>query len=220
MLSRVLCHRPSPAMVVACLALAVALSGTGYAALRLPAKSVGAKQLKTGAVTNKKLARRAVTGAKVASNSLTGAQISESTLGIVPTAATAQGLAAPEPFHFVGTTGEPVFQHSWENNPMTTLSYHAGFYKDREGTVHLVGRVVGGTANNVIFQLPAGYRPATGIFATVPAACECAASQTTIVNIAGTVPDAGTAGGVSMSNGTLQPGGSLWLDGITFRAES
>ena len=32
---------PSPAMVVACLALTVALAGTSYAAIKLPANSVG-----------------------------------------------------------------------------------------------------------------------------------------------------------------------------------
>jgi len=53
-------------MLVACLALVVALGGTGYAALRLPANSVGAKQLRKGSVTNKKLAKGAVTAAKVA----------------------------------------------------------------------------------------------------------------------------------------------------------
>jgi hypothetical protein len=47
--------RPSPAMVVACLALLVALGGTGYAALRLPAGSVGTAQLRNGAVTGKKV---------------------------------------------------------------------------------------------------------------------------------------------------------------------
>jgi hypothetical protein len=43
-------RRPSPALVVACLALAVALGGTGYAAVALPANSVGTKQLKQGAI--------------------------------------------------------------------------------------------------------------------------------------------------------------------------
>jgi hypothetical protein len=70
---------PSPAMVVACIALAVALGGTSYAAVRLPANSVGTKQLKRGAVT----------GIKVKRNSLTGTQINESRLARVPSAATA-----------------------------------------------------------------------------------------------------------------------------------
>jgi hypothetical protein len=70
---------PSPAMVVACIALIVALGGTSYAAIKLPANSVGTKQLKRGAVT----------GPKVSGNTLTGAQINEATLGKVPTAAKA-----------------------------------------------------------------------------------------------------------------------------------
>jgi len=66
-------------MVVACLALIVALGGTSYAAIRLPANSVGTKQLKKGAVT----------GVKVKSNTLTGTQINESKLGKVPSAGSA-----------------------------------------------------------------------------------------------------------------------------------
>jgi hypothetical protein len=37
---------PSPALVVACVALAVALGGAGYAAVTLPPNSVGSKQVK------------------------------------------------------------------------------------------------------------------------------------------------------------------------------
>jgi len=48
-------HRPSPALVVACIALLVALSGTSYAAIVLPRGSVGTIQLKTGAVTSLKV---------------------------------------------------------------------------------------------------------------------------------------------------------------------
>ena len=48
--------RPSPALVISLIALFVALSGTGYAALNsLPKNSVGTKQLKNGAVTAAKL---------------------------------------------------------------------------------------------------------------------------------------------------------------------
>jgi hypothetical protein len=53
------------ANVVACLALFVALGGTGYAALKLPKNSVGAKQLRKGAVTPAKLnlaTRKTLTG--------------------------------------------------------------------------------------------------------------------------------------------------------------
>ena len=51
---------PSPATWIACLALAVALGGTAYAAVTLPAKSVGTKQLKNGAVTKQKIAKKTI----------------------------------------------------------------------------------------------------------------------------------------------------------------
>lgn len=47
--------RPSPALVVSSLALAVALGGTGYAAVVLPANSVGTAQLRNGAVVASKV---------------------------------------------------------------------------------------------------------------------------------------------------------------------
>jgi hypothetical protein len=39
-------HGPSPALVVSVIALSVALSGTSYAAIVLPANSVGTRQIK------------------------------------------------------------------------------------------------------------------------------------------------------------------------------
>jgi hypothetical protein len=51
-------RRPSPAMVVALIALTVALGGGAYAAIKLPTNSVGAKQLKRGAVTPPKLSAK------------------------------------------------------------------------------------------------------------------------------------------------------------------
>jgi hypothetical protein len=57
-------------MVIACLALLVALSGTGYAVSNLPPQSVGSAQLKDNAVTNTKIANSAVTSEKVRNRSL------------------------------------------------------------------------------------------------------------------------------------------------------
>jgi hypothetical protein len=50
-----LLRRPSPALVVAALALLVALSGSGYAAIVLPKTSVGTIQLRPGSVTSPKV---------------------------------------------------------------------------------------------------------------------------------------------------------------------
>jgi hypothetical protein len=77
--------RPSPAMVVAVIALILALTGTAFAA-GLGKNTVGTKQLKNKSVTSGKIANNAVTGAKVASNSLTGADINVAALGTVPSA--------------------------------------------------------------------------------------------------------------------------------------
>lgn len=80
-------RRPSPAMVVALIALFAALTGTAFAALGK--NSVGSRQLKAKAVTSGKIANNAVTGAKVASGSLTGADINVGALGTVPSATSA-----------------------------------------------------------------------------------------------------------------------------------
>jgi hypothetical protein len=101
--------KPSPAMVVALIALFVSIGGVGYAASK-----IGTDDIKNGAVTTKKLhkaavktkkihnnavktnkiADDAVTGAKVLDDSLTGNDIDESTLGTVPNADQLGGIAA------------------------------------------------------------------------------------------------------------------------------
>ena len=62
---------PSPAMIVAVVALFVALGGTGYAALALPKNSIGGKQLRNGAVSTSKIANGAVTARKINPSGLT-----------------------------------------------------------------------------------------------------------------------------------------------------
>ena len=68
---RKLLRRPSPAMVVACLALLVALGGTSVAAVnQLGRNTVDTPQLVNGAVTNPKIRNNAVNSSKVANRSL------------------------------------------------------------------------------------------------------------------------------------------------------
>jgi hypothetical protein len=87
-------RRPSPAMVVACIALAVALTGTSFAAVSaLAPNSVGSAQLKTGAVTNPKLRNNAVTSVKVANRSLLRSDFAPGQLPAGPTGP--QGPAGP-----------------------------------------------------------------------------------------------------------------------------
>jgi hypothetical protein len=66
-------HLPSPAMIVACVSLTVALGGVSYAATVLPKSSVGTAQLKKAAVTRAKLKKNAVTTAKVKNGTLLAA---------------------------------------------------------------------------------------------------------------------------------------------------
>ena len=66
---------PSPAMVVACIALAVTLSGVSYAATTLAKNSVGTAQIKANAVNGSKIANGSVSGADVAEGTLDGSAI-------------------------------------------------------------------------------------------------------------------------------------------------
>ena len=57
-------------MIVACIALMVAMGGTGYAAIRLPRNSVGAKQIKRNAVTSSKVRNGSLLSADFAAGQL------------------------------------------------------------------------------------------------------------------------------------------------------
>ena len=91
---RKLLRRPSPAMVVACLALLVALGGTGMAAATQVARnSVGTPQLKDSAVSNPKIKNNAINSAKVAARSLLRSDFAPGQLPAGPTGP--QGPAGP-----------------------------------------------------------------------------------------------------------------------------
>jgi hypothetical protein len=73
---RKLLRRPSPAMVVACIALLVALGGTSVAAVsQLARNSVGTPQIRNAAVTTPKLRTGAVTNPKLRNNAVTSAKV-------------------------------------------------------------------------------------------------------------------------------------------------
>ena len=64
--------RPSPAMVVASIALFVAVGGISWAAA-----TIGTSDIKKGAVTSKKLHKNAVRTKRIQNNAVTGAKIQE-----------------------------------------------------------------------------------------------------------------------------------------------
>lgn len=70
----------TPATVISCIALFVALSGSVYAA-GLAKNSVKAKNIATGAVTNPKLKNGAVTAKKLANGAVTGPKLANASVG-------------------------------------------------------------------------------------------------------------------------------------------
>jgi hypothetical protein len=121
--------------VISCIALAVALGGTGYATvLNVPRASVGPAQLKNSAVTTKKLAANAVTSSKVLNGSLTKGDFGP---GQLPAGAT--GPAGP-----AGPAGPPGLS-AVERIDVTTTSSSAS-PKSAAVTCPTGKRLVGGGA--------------------------------------------------------------------------
>jgi len=114
---------PSPSMIVACVALFVALGGTSYAAITLPANSVGTEQIKKSAVTGAKVKNATLTGAKIASATLTGAKIADATLTGVDIA---DGAVGPAKFGTVpGARVRRVAAVTLTSGVTAVLSYDA-----------------------------------------------------------------------------------------------
>jgi hypothetical protein len=209
-LNRLLSHL-SYANVVSSLCLFLLLGGgAAFAASKLAKNSVGAKQLKKEAVTTAKLKKNAVTGAK----------IKLSSLGAVPNAThaevagSAESLSPPEAVHVVGAPGQPPFEGGSSNfAPTETKEPPVGFYKDREGIVHLEGYAEVGKSMTTelvqVFTLPPGYRPAPGV------ALDFQVGQGTLVLGADTEFAGKTFDGALVG----EQGVKLALNGISFRAE-
>ena len=227
------------ANVTATLALFTALGGVGYAGVKLPANSVGTKQLKMGAVTNAKLAAGAISATKVKNGSLTGAQINASTLGTVPNATSAASAqradvagSATNAQHANAADSATNAQHAnvadtlssnGDFQPMTLNtagnwiddvepsgddSVPVGYYKDREGFVHLRGSATLTSGSDpLIGTLPAGFRPAGSLGGQAFEVPESLAgpAATVMIQPNGQIIDQTAALGV-------------FLDGITFRA--
>ena len=103
----------SPAMIVACVSLVVALGGVSYAAGVLPKNSVGALQLKKHAVSRAKLKADAVTGAEIKDGSLLAADFKAGQLPAGP-----QGLAGAQgPKGDAGPTGPSDVYTAKSNDP-------------------------------------------------------------------------------------------------------
>jgi hypothetical protein len=214
------------ANVMSSIAVFLVLGGaTAIAAGQLGKNSVGSKQIKKNAVTASEIKKNAVTSAKIKANAVTtakikneavtGGKVNEGTLGTVPSAAIANGLAPLEATHLVGTPGEPAFESGSKNAPTeASIGFNpVGFYKDHDGIVHLQGvAIIGPSSVPSLFTLPAGFRPASGKLIITEQIEESKAL------IAGSST---SSGGIDLSGKILgTPEKAVVLDGITFRAES
>jgi hypothetical protein len=200
--------------VVSGLALFVALGGSGYAATQISGSDIANES-----ISGKKLKHRTIGARKLKKNTLGSTEIDESRLGEVPKARAARAasdVVDPEPVRLVGRPGQPQFDPSCGNASAVGAEPErqpVGFYKDREGAVHLQGVYKCSTDEVLVFSLPAGYRPADGHVVSELALCVsgCASGVAAPINVhgSGTGLTAGAVTGV---------GTSMSFDGITFRA--
>jgi hypothetical protein len=193
-------------MVVALIALFVALGTGAYAAINIPANSVGTAQLMNGAVT----------GSKIRNGTITGAKIRLGTLGDVPFASQAVHASAADnatrlggsPASAFALTAQPGYTQGTLQPGYTNFGNGyapAGYLTDTLGFVHLHGTMNCQSGTGVAFTLPAGDRPVTWLLSPI-----------------GVAPP-GTTGRIDIA-----PNGNLWitssaqaicgLDGITFLA--
>jgi hypothetical protein len=92
--------RPSPALVIACISLFVALGGVGYAAAtgsidgrEIKNNSVASKDLKNSSIVSGDVKNSTLIGSDIRNNAVKGSDVDEGTLGKVPSAGQADNAA-------------------------------------------------------------------------------------------------------------------------------
>jgi hypothetical protein len=217
--------RPSPATVIACLALFFAIAGGSALALQ-GRNSVNSGDIKNGQVKTSDIANNAVTTKKIKGNAVRTSDIQN---GQVRRA----DIASAEALHVVGTPGNPQFNNGGEGDciwtpnqtpPLPERFNPTGFYKDSLGYVHLTGvafpndapggdGTCGGGAgesseDGYAFILPPGYRPTNDDLAATSGSGTLIVGSTPL----SVTPDTFPAGAVV----SLSSGSPVLLDGIVF----
>jgi hypothetical protein len=147
-----------------------------------------------------KLASPTFTGTPAAPTAVAGTNTTQ-----LATTAFVAALGALKANIAIQAVQTPTLLNSWVNRGGGFTS--AGYWKDNFGVVHLVGTVTGGTANTVVFTLPAGYRPAENV-------------EFAVTSLSGATPIAygeiyvESNGDVSVNIGSTT---NLSLNGISFR---
>ena len=223
-------RRPSPATVISCIALFVALGGVSYgvATGSIDSREIADNTIRGKDVRNNNLTTRdirnntiraidirnkTIRGRDVADKTITDDHIVESKLTQVAGALDAARLGGLPPDAYVRAEALAV-RRIEQSDLLPGFAVHAvtdfppAYWKDASGVVHLEGNVarVSGTDPAAMFTLPPGYRPAgTARFvAAPPSEAVEPGGQAKVVEIT--------------PNGAVVSPGSVSLDGITFRA--
>ncbi len=201
-------RRPSPALVIACIALFVSMGGVSYG---FATGAIDGREIRNGTITTKDVRNNEVRGADirnstiggrdVAFNTLGGNDIKESTLAKVPDADTVDGVDSGV---FVRKEAPAFLPLTLSGGAATVLGEAPpAFDVDPVGYVHLQGTFLG--AAGTAFTLPPGARPAARSWFAVRQ--EAGSGVLTIEpNGEATVASAG--------------GDDVSLDGVTFAAAS
>lgn len=146
---------PSPALIISLIALFVALGGTTYAAVNLPANSVGSAQLKKNAVTAAKIKNGAITATKI--NTKDPATKPKTVANNPLTSTDPCASPTPQSGVFCGTSSS-----YWSGGLFA--ADHVQFWRDVTGVVHVAGEAHSSSTfsaggSGVLFYLPPAYRP-------------------------------------------------------------
>lgn len=145
-------YQPSPAMVVACIALVVAMGGTGYAAITLPKNSVKARQIATNAVGAAEIRSGAVRSAEIRDGALLRTDFKAGEVPVGP-----QGPQGPQGLQGVkGDPGEAGFGRAFATVLSSTPTPE--FHGDTKN-VTAVARPAGAPVGVYCLTLAAGISP-------------------------------------------------------------
>jgi hypothetical protein len=213
-MGRIWKSRPSPALIVTSVAVALAVAGTAIAGPTAINALTKPEVRKIARAEAKRQIQRKAPGLEVGYADEAGFA---DEAGLADEAADADSLggqgpssyaqATSEPYHEVGKPGEPSFLNNWHNvggNLSTTA-----FYEDSLGVVHLKGSLSGGSNGTTAFTLPDSDRP--GQTLVMPMAQ---------FSLAGPTAEAGFL--LVQSDGDVAPACNnpciVGIDGLTFRA--
>jgi hypothetical protein len=205
-------RRPSPALVIALIALFVSLGGVGYAAISVGTREIRNNAIRTQDVRNNELRgtdvrNSSLSGRDIAFNSITGDDVRESTLNFGT--ALFDGRPVNEPPRFLGAPGAPTLGGGFRAATASECSgcLAPGFWRDGIGVVHLQGAIQG-PDGGLLLTLPDGYRPVGNArFAVL--STSSGSDSTGVLTV-------GANGNVVLTNGDFD--GVTSLDGVTFRA--